>query len=552
MPGSEPKPTPPPATPSESETLAPSLETMPAAAACSWRWQVWEVWLILMVFVVYAGDPAPAINEAHYLAKAKNFWQPEWCQHDLFVTSGKAHTTFYWVFGWLTRLFSLETTAWIGRVAGWLLLAVGLQRLTWAVVATRYASVLAAFLWLAGIEHGNLAGEWVVGGIEAKVPAYGFVLLALERMVRGDWKWVWPLLGAASAFHVLVGGWSVLCGGLVWCLAGKPRSSVVSQLLPLAIGGGLALFGLLPALWLTQGTSEADAIAAARTYVYQRIPHHLLPADFAVSWYVRHGLLIALTTATFFIQKTDRRIRSVGWFAVGAVLLAGIGLLIGLLPESHPDLAAKWLRFYWFRLTDAAVPLALAMATVRLLAMPSRWGRGFAWLVATVLSLAAMLLVAQHSLQKYESGLPASCDLHSQGNFPQTNVAERQAVCHAWIAACHWIRDNTETDAVFLTPRHQQTFKWYADRAEVVNYKDVPQDVPHLKEWQTRFDRVFPPELGRIRITIQYSELEKFRQQYGAEYMVVDRRIAPYSMPLQKVYPTAWQTNDYYAVYRLP
>ena len=30
-----------------------------------------------MVFVLYAGDPAPAINEAHYLAKAKNFWQPQ-------------------------------------------------------------------------------------------------------------------------------------------------------------------------------------------------------------------------------------------------------------------------------------------------------------------------------------------------------------------------------------------------------------------------------------------------------------------------------------------
>ncbi|QEG40026.1 hypothetical protein UC8_20300 [Roseimaritima ulvae] len=525
---------------------------MLSAASCSWRWRSWEIWLILMVFVFYAGDPAPAINEAHYLAKAKNFWQPQWCAGDLFVTSGKAHTTFYWVFGWLTNFFSLATTAWIGRLVGWSLLAVGLQRFSWSVVPVRYASLLAAFIWLAGIEHGNLAGEWVVGGIEAKVPAYGFVLLALERMVRGHWKIVWPLLGAASAFHVLVGGWSVLCGGLVWLTAGKSRGSLVSQILPLAIGGGIALFGLLPAIWLTEGTSEADAIAAARTYVYQRIPHHLLPADFAPSWYLRHGLLIAMTMIVFAIQKTDQRIRAVGWFTVGAVLLAGIGLLLGLLPQSHPDLAAKWLRFYWFRLTDAAVPLALALATVRLLAVPSRWGRGLGWALAGLLGLIAVLLVARHSLQKAEAGLPASCDLHSQGHFPDTSVAERQAVCRAWIDACDWIRDNTDPDAVFLTPRHQQTFKWYANRAEVVNYKDVPQDVPNLKEWQSRFDRVFPPELGRIRITIQYSELQKFRKQYGADYMVVDRRIAPYSMPLQKVYPTALESNEYYAVYRLP
>ncbi|MCG8652893.1 MAG: hypothetical protein MI861_23840, partial [Pirellulales bacterium] len=107
------------------------------------------------------------VNEAHYLVKAKNFWQPEWCEQDLFVASGKAHTTFYALFGWPTRWFSLATTAWLGRLVGWLLLAVGLQRLCWVLCRQRYASLLVATIWIAGMEYGNLAGEWVVGGIEA-------------------------------------------------------------------------------------------------------------------------------------------------------------------------------------------------------------------------------------------------------------------------------------------------------------------------------------------------------------------------------------------------
>ena len=518
--------------------------------------QCWEAWLICLIFLIYAGDPAPAINEAHYLAKAKNFWQPEWCANDLFVASGKAHTTFYLTFGWLTQFVSLPAAAWIGRLVGWLMLAFGWQRLCWAVVPVRYASLLAVVIWLAAIEHGNLAGEWVVGGIEAKVPAYGFVLLALEQMVRNRWRFVWPLLGAASAFHVLVGGWSVLAAGIVWLAAGKQRGRLVEQILPLAIGGGLALFGLLPALWLSQGTSDADATAAARTYVYQRIPHHLLPASFQLHWYVRHGLLIALTTTIVLIQirtqAPDRRLRAVGWFAVGAVLLALVGLLIGTSPPSHPDLAAKLLRYYWFRLTDAAVPLTLAIATVRLLAVPSRLGRAPSITIASLLLAVSTLLVARHSLQHHVAAIPASCDRAAQGHLPATPLADRQAVYEDWQRVCAWVRDNTDRQAVFLTPRHQQTFKWYADRAEVVNFKDVPQDVPNLKAWQGRFDRVFPQELGRTRVTIQYAELEKFKQEFGARYLIIDRRIAPYRFPLQQVYPTAWEQNAYYAVYRLP
>ncbi|QDS91982.1 hypothetical protein FF011L_07180 [Roseimaritima multifibrata] len=519
---------------------------------CSKLWRCWEAWLILLVFVIFAGDPTPGINEAHYLAKAKQFWQPDWCANDLFVTSGKAHTTFYWTFGWWTRFVSLDAAAWIGRLIGWSMLAIGWQRLCWAIAPKRYVSPLAACIWIVGIQYGNLAGEWVVGGIEAKVPAYAFVLFALERMVCRRWSWVWPLLGAASAFHVLVGGWSVLAAGLVWIASGKRRGSLVRQLLPLAIGGGLALFGLLPALWLSAGTAPEDAVAAARTYVYERIPHHLLPADFPAHWYIRHGVLILLTAAIVAIQPIGKRLQDLTLFTIGAVLLAGIGLVIGMLPESHPDLAAKLLRYYWFRLTDAAVPLLLAIATVRLFVVDCRWGKKCGWAIAIPLSVASVACIAWLGIERQQVNLPASCDRAAQGHAQETSMAERQEVFQEWKRVCQWIQENTDPDAVFLTPRHQQTFKWYAERAEVVNFKDVPQDVPNLKIWQTRFDDVFPPELGRFRVTIQYSELLRYREQYGAKYMVVDRRAVPYRLPLQSLYPTPLTKNKYYAVYQLP
>ena len=57
-----------------------------------------------------------------------------------------------------------------------------------------------AIVWLAAIDYGNLAGEWVIGGIEGKVPAFGFVLLALAQMVQRRWQHTWILSAALRHF----------------------------------------------------------------------------------------------------------------------------------------------------------------------------------------------------------------------------------------------------------------------------------------------------------------------------------------------------------------
>ncbi len=257
-----------------------------------------EVVLLVLLFFVYAGDLPPMVNEAHYLVKAKNFWQPQWCENDLFASSAKAHTTFYVLLGWMTQYISLSATAWIGRVVGWAMLAIGLQRLCWNLFQRRFVCLAVATVWIAGIEYGNLAGEWVVGGIEAKVPAYGFVLLGLASLVQRRWNQVWIFLGFASAFHVLSGGWSVIAAMIAWWFTERGRKDACRLFTPaLLLGGAISLFGLIPAVALTMGVSGEDSTVAARIYTYFRIAHHLLPADFLVQWYLRHGTLILLSLA---------------------------------------------------------------------------------------------------------------------------------------------------------------------------------------------------------------------------------------------------------------
>ncbi len=514
-----------------------------------------EVLLLVLLFFAYAGDVPPMVNESHYLVKAKNFWQPEWCERDLFASSGKVHTTFYILLGWPTLFVSLPMTAWIGRFVGWTIVAVGVQRLSAAVISLRYASLAVATVWIAGIEYCNLAGEWVIGGIEAKVPAYGLVLLSLAELVHRRWNRVWILLGAAAAFHVLTGGWSVIAAGIAWWFTERDRTDRQPLFTPsLFLGGAISLLGLIPAIALTAGTSPEDSALAARIYSYYRIKHHLLPADFAAHWYLRSGALMVVTAIVARIYwRSSEPIQRIGWFAIGAVLIAMIGLLVGLLPPLVPDLAAKLLRYYWFRLADAIIPLLAGLLVAKMITGSKPSPRAATLRALGILSLlVAAILIARSGYHRSQLGLPPSASDQFVGLPAGATNEDQRTAFRDWLSVCRWAQASTPPDEVFLTPRHQQTFKWYAERAEVVSWKDVPQDALSLKEWHRRFQEVFPQRLGNVRVTVRYDTLRRFREQYHVRYMIVDRRMVGDKLPLIQLYPTADERNDTYAVYQLP
>jgi len=542
-------------------------DTLPGKLQPQSRWTAcWEILLILGVFFVYAGDPPPAINEAHYWVLAKNFWQPQWCSEDLFAASGKPHVLFHATFGLLTQSFSFNISAWIARLVGWGLLAAGLRAVCRAVTDRDYACVLVAVVWISGMEWFNLAGEWVVGGIEAKVPAYALVMFAISQMTQGRWERVWPLLGLASAFHVLVGGWAVIAAMFAYAIAGRSIANPVQQIIPLVVGGAIALVGLVPGLHMAATSDAAQSVAAAKIHTYARLSHHLLPTSFPLLSYLRHAGLIIVTWMIVWPLRRDRRLAPLVWLAIGCVGIAMTGLAIAMLDFYSKELAARLLRYYWFRSTDAILPLTLALGIAAMLetvtwrrdegAHPERFNDPFTnvrFSLGILSSLLAIAIFSRASIDNLRRGIPVSAryDVITAGRT-ESYDGQRDAF-RDWQSVCRWIDQTFPSDAIFITPRHQQTFKWFAQRAEVVNWKDVPQDANSLVQWYNRFFDIYPRRLGTVRVTIRYNELGRFRQQYGARMMVVDRRIVGDSLPLVKVYPNEYgTTNDTYAIYRLP
>ncbi|MEM9365942.1 MAG: DUF6798 domain-containing protein [Planctomycetota bacterium] len=555
-----------------------------------------EFSLTLLVFFVCAADPPPSVNEAHYLAKAKHYWDPSWCAKDFFITSSQTHATFYFFFGWPTLFVDLETVAWAGRFAGWSMLAAGLIRLC-SVLHLRSWTPLVAWLWVAGVSQGNLAGEWVVGGIEAKVPAYGLVLWGMADAIRGRFGAAWMAMGAAAAFHVLTGGWAVVATMLMALATTWKEAGWRARLAPFAtgglwIGGLLSLPGLLPALALNQGVTPEESVSAAKIYTYFRLGHHLLPSSLQAWWYLRFAIMTAVTLwlwtkiARFTLlaggssearggrkpPPTDPpehpidsafsippdRLRRWRTLLLSSLIITSIGLALGILPAFNPDLAAQVLRFYWFRLADAWIPLGMATGIavmVRQLCESRKLSENGITTVRGIAIATGLLITvsyAQDVIARTTRGVPRAVDNRVLGLHRDADYWTQQRVMEDWMAVCRFIRASTPRDAVLLTPRHQQSFKWYAARAEVVNWKDVPQDARALREWARRFLEIYPVRLDTMRVTIRYDDLREFRRKYGVDWIIVDKRITGEHLPLVRVYPFDRETNKTYAVYRLP
>lgn len=506
------------------------------------RWTtIAETGLILLVFFLYAGWPPPSVNEAHYLAKAKHYWQPDWCAGDRFLTSADAHLVFFWTFGWLTRLAPLAAVAWIGRAITWGLLAWSWQRLSWAIVPRRFVS-----LWTAGgllLFNGrfHLAGEWVVGGVEAKGISYAFVFFALGALVRQRWNAAWILLGLATMFHPLVGGWSLVAAGCAWLSCGKLRPPLSQMRFGLAAALILALPGLIPALLLNRGVSPDVALQADLIYVYRRLSHHLVVHRFPHAFMARYALLLGVWLTVCFVTpcracRGELGQRPLRGFVAGSLLIAAMGILIDQALLQRLDLAAPLLKYYWYRLADVMLPAGAALALARW--MTDLEARRPAVGQAAFI-LGGLLVVAGVGQINYEQrqDLRPLADIQSLPSWPNRPQETRQ-VYDQWREACRWIAVHTPRDACFITPRMQETFKWYAQRSEVCCWKDVPQDAGELVAWWQRLRDLYPRRLMAGGLAAHGEpRLRELANQYGAQYIVSDRWLSQRPLNLVRVYP---------------
>jgi hypothetical protein len=230
------------------------------------------------------------------------------------------------------------------------------------------------------------------------------------------------------------------------------------------------------------------------------------------------------------------------------VLIGLLGIAIFLATQNNPELAGKLLRFYFFRVSDAFVPLATVLTFgVLLVRLPPQRPR-----TATSLLMAAVLVAAAGIGQRYvERRLDFRPGADRQALPRFADPQETEAAYLAWRRMCEWVRESTPKEVLFLTPRSQQSFKWYAERPEVVTWKDVPQDAAALVEWRRRFEEIYAPVGSRGLTAHSDDRLRELARKYGVRFIVIERFRAARTPGFERVYPEASFENLYYEVYRL-
>jgi hypothetical protein len=518
-----------------------------------------ELLVILLVFAAAGAWPMPDVNETAYLTKARHDADPAWCRGDFFLETPDAHGVFYLLMGPLAAAVSLEQAGWIGRWLGWLTLACGFRHAVVPLLPPSWPRILAAALFSLALRHTTAAGEWVIGGCEAKVFSWALVLAAVGEIGRARFALAWLALGAATALHPIVGGWGLVALAMSWWLLSRTHDRVAQPPLHrttpvvagilVAAGVLLAAAGIVPALGLSAGADAATRAAAARIHVVERLSHHLLARTFADGMVARHLLAIMLWWLVRRQQSAASPTQRAAWAHVDRFILASLvislaGVAISLLEPFSASASYSLLRFYWFRLADVLVPFGLAIAAAAVLANDAAIGALFPVRPAVVRLVVGVLLCLDLAHESRHWPLPGRTGLVAR--------SDTKVDAAAWRDICDWVAANTPADACFLTPRGAASFTWWTGRREVVGWKNSPQDARSLVAWRQRFVDCFSRDgsfanLERSTAALGPERLRRVAEQYDATHAIIPADLPGIdTLPFERLH-----ANRGYAVYRL-
>ena len=498
-----------------------------------------ELLVVFLLFAAAGAWPTPDVNEAHYLTRARHDFDPSWAADDFFLNSPEAHGLFTVVMGPIAAALPLPQAAWIGRVAGWLALAFGFVHAARATLSSLDSRLLAAAIFSLALRHTTAAGEWMIGGCEAKVFAWAGVLWAAGEIARDRWGAAWVALCAATAVHPLVGGWGMIALVIERFVF---KRQLWMPAIPFAAGIILALVGLWPALMLSVGVDPAVRAAATRIYVTERLPHHLLPRTFADGMIARHLLAVFVSwLIAKHLPESDARSRLHG-FALAALAISLAGYCIAFTETVNADVAYGLLKFYWFRLSDGLAPLALAIGAATILAEARVLEKLFGS-AAAVRWVVLLLLAIDLGNESRHWQLPGRDVVPRADKFMNFD---------SWRDICGWVANNTPADVCFIVPRRAGSFVWRTGRAEVVNWKNIPQAPESIIEWRQRLVDCFSRD-GSLKgmetdaAALGREHLLTVAKNYAASHAVVAADAPGLDGPgLTRVH-----ANDHYAVYRI-
>jgi len=417
-------------------------------------------------------------NEAQILPNAKKMYYPNWLKNDWFLNLNTHYRLFFnLVVGSLTTILPLYIVSIVCRGIAYLLFSIIIVRfMTFIQIGTEFSIIVIFFF---SRYQSLIAGEWIIGQIEAKVFAYIFVLFGIYSLIHKQWFKVAVFTGLAVSSHVLIGvyaSFSMLLFMLLNMKEYRYEFKTILKVLPIFIlFSGFGIYSIILNLVNNWGI---DTSTASVIYII-RSAHHLLPSYWISNklgiFKVLASIIFLLSTVV--IDKNTKR-RTLAKLGLSSYSLFLIGLIFYLTGKHN------LLKYYWFRFPDTIVPLLCFLISFSF--------------ISEVVSRQAEREIANI---KIKNTVKISCfiisfilllkPLYNSGKILKKSIISRNPVyieyySNNYITLTDWIKHNTSENDIFLVSPTIDTFYIAANRAEYVSFKHVPQDETHVEEWYRR------------------------------------------------------------------
>lgn len=532
-------------------------------------------------------------NHAVYLLAPLRQVHPELLQNDWWTT----HTLqYHWAFTQMTAalirlngvkpvFFGLYLTLVILLHTGWLRIvrAMGYSSRVYLL------SVLCFYISAAGLGLGSYQflqdHSFLPGNVANIAMLWGLLFWIKKRLMPAA-----CCLAIAALFHLNHALVALALWPVAWVYTRRQSkhgqdardTSIAPELLQWGLILLAALPNLLPALRATlAGGAKMPLAEFVALYVHLRHPHHYDPlawpvalwlaflwpiplavqewrknsqsdsaqpslqrAAFLFAFFITLQIIPLLFAGIFFIS--ERLIQmSLFRFSIFAKLLASIGAAAWLL-----DLAPASARIV--RIALIALPVIVLGAILALwLASTSSAAGGFvklnlrALLIFTAL-LAATCVILVRRLIFFQPAttlavtILLSIILVTQRDHLGLRLPLQDDDDADYLALCDYVRAHTPASSLFVVPPNEQIFRYRAQRAIVVNFKNVPQLSDEMSEWRSRLEAVLGEplstlprrfDLAHAAIAARYDartpvELSDVATRYGAGFIVTTHAFA--------------------------
>lgn len=430
-------------------------------------------------------------NEADVIPYALATFDSDWISNDWYLNHEMLYRyPFSYVVGFFADLVGFLPIIFFGRILTYFLFAAAFLRLCKSMNLPFQLSCLSLMLYLMFFGDGINAGEWMVGGFETKSFAYPMLLYSLAYFLDRKYEKSLFFAGLLFSLHVLVGAYYAICLGLLFVYQSyRSKTNLISRirLLPFFVASGFwGLLSVLHHLFLDKNT---DAARGWLAYVKVRVPYHVLPKlqkGEVVTLLVLMAILICIR---LFTRK--EKVRELSLIGIYSFLFTALGFCVFQFGDH------LILRYYFFRLGDALVPVTIIISLAVLIA--DRTNRIYVG--------ALVLVVAAFFLSANKSGI---ADFTVRDNYTIEEIKRKSG----FDPDLTWIKDHISPESVIVVPPEISSFYLFAKRAVFVTWKHVPQTNEFISEWFDRINMLSEDDLlvrkgdGRLVVAEEYKELK--------------------------------------------